>query len=682
MGIAGSQTEADDTEESDFLTGFLNRFGPELDAANAVLNGDPRMAQSHKHLYQNHVLMGLAATAAAKTVGYKGVISEQREIAARLTALHREGVEFCQVEIYREPLDSGVADHHVLVYWYESAQNMGVAGFRLDWGVTGLFHRECLDMPQESLLESKECGLSPSTLGAQLLRMRGKEYSVVHFHCQHFCRILFDKAAGNARLGNELDRLERAGILITATALYRNVGNSSVNDEDCADSDERSWSLVYWHKDARLLTKRGLQIKWSAEGLGFAILSSEPYGILVRRRGCSTSPAVLRQQLHKVEGRPYEAGEWDDWHLMQWLFQQVLARGGVLDLIKRLEELAENSVEIAGVNEVLMGTSPGDDLESVTAEKQHALIYTYRAHDRYAVHLSITFSSEGISFFEAEEEPSDTLVLRMKPMMFACLQPQVLQQQLQAVQEHTFDVESWNSVHFCDQLFNCAPGRAIPGRAVASGRSARSHLEMSSVERERKSSGREKIDSSASSSSFHAEHSLGDVEQSCGSEDSFETKARKSLQQRGHQSELHSTWQNAELTGQAKSKVARPGRELDTLWQALVAHRAAAGEGSTISSTVVSPRSAASDSGAEAADNLDTAGRASQVLVNPSTAVELKPPEDKILQCAPPRCLQAAAEHGMAPDQEAGEVDQAGGLDDVELCPEVMRALCHLHVCD
>mmetsp|Transcript_76154 Transcript_76154/g.143529 ORF Transcript_76154/g.143529 Transcript_76154/m.143529 type:complete len:714 (+) Transcript_76154:124-2265(+) len=702
MGAAAPRSgygdaQGDDVSQDDLLNSFLDRFGSEMDVApcmSHVLHSDVRAAEGHKQMYQNHMLMGLTAAWAAKTVGYSGVISEQREIAAHLVSLHREEVEFGQVEIYREPLDSGVADHHVLVYWYESPQNMGTAGFRLDWGVNGLFHRDCLDMPQESLLVSKECGLRPRTLMEQLLRLRGKEYSVVHFNCQHFCKLLMGQAGGNARLGNALLRLDKAGALLTSAALYW--------------SQER-WTMVYWHQDPCSSTDRGFQIKWSDEGLSFLIVWSEPEAICVRRRGCAMRPSVLRQQLRKVEGRSYQADEWNDWHLMQWLFGQVLAKGRISALHKRLEELAEQSVEIAGVIEAIVDVMPGESAGHESAAGQHALVYTYRPGDRPAVHLWLTFNSEGISFSEAEEEPEDASVLRLKPMMFECLQPHVLQQQLLAIEDCAFDLDTWSSRQFCEQLFAEVPGRALPGQAAfarsipvptaasppelarkkhpdqtachykrfqmlieessvpfeaVGEQSAKlsetcnqlegtmSELKRDSNELQAKSwRGKVRDGLEASSASSIGMHASG-AQQTSGSEEVlridagvapesfpsqraaepvFETEPvngslslekldaldsdqddaeraarwlhafieahaveahRDAFEEDASESEQRSLdenmWESAPTP-----KVAKPGRELNTLWEALKAHRAAAGEGSTISSSNPSPRSVA-----------------------------------------------------------------------------------------
>lgn len=406
--------------------------------------------------------------------------TEDGHVEKQLLALEREGAEFFSVQVYRQPLSAGVADHHLLVYWYGVGR-----GVQIDWGQNGLAFTECSEAPRDgaTVAREKACGLSPGTLARQIQGLRDKCYSMLQWNCQHFCQHLFEQACGSARLNRELDRLQLCGVVLTSSMIYQetpgNVGE---------------WVLVFWYDDPTLVrvsdgrhARRGLLLQWCPTGLHVDLSAEEAPGVLVRWRECCVEPERFRRQLREVEGWPFEPSKWSCQRFVEHFFDRVLAQGGSAKLGEHLDDLAARGLEIAGVLDVLtpgsdadlrfgvwrakvldelQGEGPvtarqGDAVAAGLDDEKHALVYKYKAAGDRVVHLFLGFTERGVEFAESEEPPGvNFTILRTKPMLFVRLRPEELRRQISEIEGRTYDAVEWNSQHFCAHLFDQVPGKA------------------------------------------------------------------------------------------------------------------------------------------------------------------------------------------------------------------------------
>lgn len=371
-GAEGSAESAEDAAAEGYvtstLTSLLNSFGQSV--------ADPLSTNHHALGSQNGnaLLMGLTARWANESLGATRSAEQFQAAASCLAELKRtHGVEeLVQVEIYRDVEGSlsssssstSRAVQRVLVYWFGSEQEGGdsAAALQLEWGPDGLRHRLQKGVPPTlRAAQSKECGLSPMTVAAQLLQLRGREYSPVDFDSQHFCSLLFSEASGNHRLNAELDRLERAGTTVSSADVYCELRTPSPSLVGAfargsgglghsAATSER-WTLVlWWHEAVREEERqqpRGLCLRWSPEGLTFQCTRATPPGAVVYSREVGSGFGDVRWQLRKVEGQRYQTSIWDDRCFALWLFEQCLCKGNFTTLREHLEELQRKDLHFA-----------------------------------------------------------------------------------------------------------------------------------------------------------------------------------------------------------------------------------------------------------------------------------------------------------------------------------------------
>lgn len=375
------------------------------------------------------------------------------DIFARLEALSSDDVEFTEVQIIQQPIRTGVAEHHLLVYWYylhPARPSSLKQGLHVDWGQNGLSFNDCTDTdsPQGSIVRSKDCCILPSTLLVQLRKIEKKVYNLVMWNCRHFCLHLFDRAGGNWKLTQYLEALQSVDGFVSSAGIHQ-------RDKDSEDGDE-TWSTVYWCEEPDSKQVTVLQLAWSVLGLTFHKLETYNPHNIIRVRECHLSPADVVLQLREVEGWYYHAETWNEMQFAQRMFDCVPARGGYLQLLAHLDELTHRGVEISGVLDVL--TSCNGERRSVRGD-HHVLVYKYKVTEQLTMHLLLDFGPRGVFFSESQDEPAGTLLVRSKPMLFVRLQPRDLQRQLQDLEHKVFDEVDWTSQHFCTHLFSQAPGR-------------------------------------------------------------------------------------------------------------------------------------------------------------------------------------------------------------------------------
>jgi hypothetical protein len=267
-------------------------------------------------------------------------VAEHKDLASRLSALTKDGVEFSSVQIVQVPVRAGVAQHHSLVYWYErsasrSASDPLTCGLQLDWGSDGLAFSDLHDKPTGRSVVSKDCGLLPVTVAHQVSKLVHKVYNLVQWNCQHFSLYLFDRAWGNSQLNAKLQELQADQVSFVSAGLYHEAVPSDYGDV-------RQLVLAYFYTESSQSSHfKALRLDWGTEGLTYRIIDSnaktpfleEP----VRSRNCGLAPQRLLDSLREIEGWKYEASTWNHPIFIQHLFKQVLAKGGQEQLYAHLD---------------------------------------------------------------------------------------------------------------------------------------------------------------------------------------------------------------------------------------------------------------------------------------------------------------------------------------------------------
>lgn len=370
-------------------------------------------------------------SASASAASASSVSSPQyKDLDSRLAALEATGAQFFQVEIYKQPLSSGVGDHHGLIYHYDrrfapmafggSAYTVsgGICCLQIDWGQDGLSFVDVYFEHRGEIVKCKQCGITPATLLEQVREVKEREYHLLHWNCQHFSRHLFGCAGGNWHLNTQLAELEQADVEITAVCIYE--------EENPVPMIEAILGLVYWYVDhdalaaagrrGERLQPHGLLLQWVPGGLGFRKIvdpidvgvASEGHpldardcglkphvpaslkpggqdgivntqyvaaspGAIKKTRLCSMRPAFVLKHLREVEGKSYQEDDWNCVQFVDYMMHRVLVRGGLAQLHDHLRDLAQRRVVFNGLQESFDSESTNDNI--------FTLVYRYTLWD-------------------------------------------------------------------------------------------------------------------------------------------------------------------------------------------------------------------------------------------------------------------------------------------------------------
>jgi len=116
-----------------------------------------------------------------------------------LQDMDSKGCSYGHVSIWREAFMGGAVDHHTVIYEYAGRRKH--MSLKMDWGREGLrFRDNAEDLPvMADVIERKWCRIKPGEVRQQLLEVKGREYVLTNWNCQHFSRHFFDRACEASR---------------------------------------------------------------------------------------------------------------------------------------------------------------------------------------------------------------------------------------------------------------------------------------------------------------------------------------------------------------------------------------------------------------------------------------------------------------------------------------------------
>jgi len=116
-----------------------------------------------------------------------------------LQDMDSKGFHYGFVSIWREAFLGGAVDHHTVIYEYGGRRKH--MSLKMDWGREGLRFRDSSEdlSTMADIIERKWCRIKPGEVRDQLMEVKGLEYVLTTWNCQHFSRHFFDRACEASR---------------------------------------------------------------------------------------------------------------------------------------------------------------------------------------------------------------------------------------------------------------------------------------------------------------------------------------------------------------------------------------------------------------------------------------------------------------------------------------------------